>query len=212
MSQNQINPVLLARGISGIPESKSVSEFQERCGIASRRIALELLDFLSSRNIGKISGNRIEFDHKDKLRLALVALCRGCRPEILSSKIDWKDFELFTLLMLQKNAYRCEHNVSFTRPRIQIDLVAKYGRTCLIIDCKHWHGMSPSIMNRCANGQLRRAKVYLEKTKASFRLFPIIVTLNEMAPKAINGVPFVPISKLDGFLQDCQYFYPEVSG
>jgi Nuclease-related domain len=210
MRKFQVNPILLAQGIAGVPQSKTVSEFLEYCGITSRLTAFELLHFLTSMEIGRMSGNSIKFGPADKLNLVLIALKMGCRPEILSSKLNWKDFELFTFSILDKNHYRCEHNVSFTKPRVQIDIVAKYGSTCLIIDCKHWKSMTTTAMSLCANAQLKRAKVYLAKTRFPLRLFPVIVTLNELPLKLINGVPFVPISKLDAFLQNYQFFHQEI--
>lgn len=211
MSPAQINPVLLARGVAGIPDSKNIREFQQRCGITSHLTTLQLVHFLTSRDIGIKSGNSIRFSQGDKLKLLLLALSYGCRPEILSSKLNWKDFELFTSSMLEKNQYKSEHNVRFTKPTIQIDIVAKKGRDCLIIDCKHWRVMTYTAMSRCANTQLRRAKIYSAKTKTPSKVFPIIVTLNEFYFKVIDGVAYVPISKLGGFLQNDQFFHQEIS-
>jgi len=211
MACDKINPSLLAQAIPGIPQSKSMAEFQKRCGIKSSLTAMELLHFLNFRGVGTMSGLAIRFTRIDRLNVLLTALNHGCRPELLSSKLDWRDFEMFTSSILEKNEYHCKSNINFANPKVQIDVVAKLGRIGLVIDCKHWKIMTRAKMGEFADDQLRRTRIYIDKMNESSIMFPVIITLNELPDQVVDGVPFVSIAKLDSFLRNYEFYQDTIS-
>jgi hypothetical protein len=66
--------------------------------------------------------------------------------------------------------------------------------------------MGTSRMVLCANKQYFRAKVYADKKTDSGVSFPLVVTLYEQKLRIVNGVPFVPISKLDSFVTNFEEY------
>ena len=206
LSSCSVEPYLLIQAVSGIPHSTTVAEFQLATGIRSQSSALKLIRYLNENGIGRLWGNTVKFEIKDKLNLILNAMSSGCTPELLSSKLNWKDFELFTTLILEKNGYRIKTNINFGWPKIQIDVVGKLPSVCLIIDCKHWKCMPFNSMQKVAVGQIRRTQIYLQKRKIASATYPIIVTLNETKPMILNGVPFVPIASFNTFLVNHEFY------
>jgi hypothetical protein len=205
-----VNPLFLAKAIDGIPGSKSVLEFQSRCKISGFTTTIELLNFLVSKGIGKRSKTSLIFSEIDKLNLLLFLLQNGCDAKILSSRLSWKDFELFTSIILKQSNYLCEINVHLRRPRFQIDVVGRAGKTALFVDCKHWKNMSTSKRIECAHQQQRRARAYMKIYGNIKNGIPIIVTLNEPASRFVDRVPFVAINRLHMFLKDYDSFQDEI--
>ena len=203
LNPNYINHSLFAKALAGIPFSGTLEEFQFRCNISSTITARALLNHLQRRGVGRFSGTQIRFTPSDKLNVLIISLEEGCQPSQLSSKLDWKDFELLTTLILQRQSYNVKSNVQFTKPRVQIDIVAISGQVVLVIDCKHWKKMSTIKMVGCAIEQRRRAKIYFDKIRISSGIvIPLIVTLHELPQQIICKVPFVPIAKLYSFIKE----------
>jgi hypothetical protein len=205
-----LNLSLLAKAISGIPKSKSVPEFQSLSKIPSSTVTKELLDFLASKGIGRRSNTTLIFSQADKLNLLLLLIQSGCDAKLLSSKLDWRDFEIFTSIILEQTSYYCKTNVHLRKPRFQIDIVGVAGKTALIVDCKHWKDMPAHTRYECATQQRRRARAYRRFDEKIRVTVPIVVTLNEQTQKFVNGVPFIAINRLRAFLIDCDAFQDEI--
>lgn len=205
-----LDPSLLAQAIYGIPDSKNVMEFQNRCRIKSKSTAIDLLKFLNRNGIGESSCSQVYFSRIDKLNLLLFALEYGCDATLLSSKLDWRDFEAFSTIMLEQAGYACKTNITIKKPRFQIDIIAKINRTALIIDCKHWKKMSTTEGDEWANKQYVRTKWYLKTDKHIRIAIPIIVTLYEYSCHFKNKMPFVPISKFRSFLAEYTLYQDQI--
>lgn len=206
LNSGRINPSLLALALEGIPTSTTIREFQTSCGLTSRITTCSLLQFLHEKGVGYLNGTRLGFSPADKLKVLLVALELGCSLDLLSSRLSWRDFELFASAILERHGYRSVTNICFRNPRIQIDVVSKLGRIALVIDCKHWKKMSRSGMIQCANLQYLRTKIYVGKMHNLIYAFPLVVTLYELPHKIIEGVPFIPISKLHSFVTNLELY------
>lgn len=163
---------------------------------------MELLNFLNSKGIGKLSSTHVSFSLLDKLNLTLLAMRSGCDLGFLSSRLNWKDFEIFTTLILERTAYTCQTNIHVVKPRAQIDVVAISTGVALIIDCKHWKAMSTKKMIECASQQRKRAKIYMKNQKKLNVGIPLIVTLYDSSQPLINKVPIVSIGRLRSFLMN----------
>lgn len=205
-----MNPSLLAQAILGIPSSKSILEFQSTCKISSYTSAKELIDFLINNGIGNFSNARVNFSPKDKLKLTLLALQHGCELGLISSQLDWRDFELFTTAILERTKYTCYTNIQMVKPRCQIDVVAVSREAALIIDCKHWKIMPTKNMITCANQQCNRAKSYMKKQKKLNIGIPLIVTLHEAPHALVKKVPFVSIGRLRSFVENFSLYEDQI--
>lgn len=205
-----MNPLLLTKAVAGIPGCKTVLEFQSRCKIPSFATTIELLNFLVSNGIGKRSKSKLNFSEIDKLNLLLFLLRNGSDTKILSSRLDWRDFELFTTIILQQENYFCQTNIHLRKPRFQIDIVGRAGNRALFVDCKHWKDMSETKRIECAYQQQKRARAYMKIDRNIKIGIPIIVTLNEPPGRFVDRVPFVAINRLHMFLKDYDTFQDEI--
>lgn len=205
-----MNLLLLSKAIAGIPGSKNVLEFQSRCKIPSFATTIELLNFLVSNGIGKRSKSKLNFSEIDKLNLLLFLLRNGSDTKILSSRLNWRDFELFTTIILQQENYFCQTNIHLRKPRFQIDIVGRAGNRALFVDCKHWKDMSETKRIECAYQQQKRARAYMKIDRNIKTGIPIIVTLNEPTSRFVDRVPFVAINRLHMFLKDYDTFQDEI--
>ena len=197
-----INNELLVRSLVAMPNKLTLEKFQQLCEITSRATAEELVNYLVYLGIGEFSDNSVSFSEKDKLDTILLAMKQGCDLERLSRKIRWKDFELFTSLLIESAGYSYERNVVFTNPRIQIDVIGFYHKIALLIDCKHWMKIHGFNISKFSSNQIRRAEVFLDKRKDVESAIPIIVTLHEYDYSFFDKIPIVPISRFKEFLQN----------
>lgn len=197
-----INNELLVRSLVAMPNKLTLESFQQFCEITSRATTVELVNYLINSGIGEFSDNSVTFSEKDKLDTILLAMKQGCDPELLSKKIQWNDFELFTSLLIESAGYSYERNVVFTNPRIQIDVIGFYRKIALLIDCKHWMEIHGFNISKFSSNQIRRAKIFLDKRKDVESAIPIIVTLHEYDYSFFEKIPIVPISKFKEFLQN----------
>lgn len=203
-----INNELLVKSLVAMPNSLTLDRFQKLCEITSKSTTRELLDYLVDSGIGQLSDGLIHFSSNDKIETILLAINRGCDPEGLSKKIQWKDFEIFTSQLVESAGYSFERNVVFTNPRIQIDVIGFYHKTALLIDCKHWMKVHGFNIAKFTSNQIRRAEIFLDRRKNIESAIPIIVTLHEYNCNFFHRVPIVPISKFKEFLQDFA-LYPD---
>lgn len=189
-----------------MPNILTLDRFQKLCEITSKATTMEVVDYLVDQGIGQLSDGSVVFSCKDKLETILLAMNKGCDPERLSKKIQWKDFELFTSQLIESAGYSIERNVVLTKPRIQIDVIGFYQKTALLIDCKHWMKIYGFNIAKFSSNQIRRAEIFLEKRKDIESAIPIIVTLYEYNCNFFDRVPIVSISKFKEFLQNFPFY------
>ena len=127
--------------------------------------------------------------------------------ENLSSKLDWKQFEGFCELAIKSFGYSTIRNYRLKKPRLEIDLIAFRGKIAFAADCKHWkRTVGQSAMLRVAEMQIERCKrvVAVEEFE---EIIPIILTLHEESIHLLeNGVPLVPIRKIQDFMLNWDAF------
>jgi hypothetical protein len=204
--QVSINDELLIRSLVAMPNNLSIDKFQELCEIMSRTTTKELLTYLIGLGIGHLSKDSVSFSEKDKLDTILLVMKQGSDPQHLSKKLRWKDFELFTCIIIKSAGYTFERNVVFNKPRIQIDVIGFYHKIALLIDCKHWMKIYDFNVSRFSLNQIKRARIFLDKRKEIEAVIPIIVTLHESQCSFFDKIPIVPISKFMQFLQNFPFY------
>jgi Holliday junction resolvase-like predicted endonuclease len=195
-----MHPELLARALSGISPETTAEEFRVRASMISKPIAENVLDFLSNNGIGTLSGSKILFSNEDRIKIAILAIKMGCDIEQISKKLTWKDFEALASKILKLSGYKTAIHVTFSKPRMEIDVVGIKSKFAITVDCKHWKHDSIAILSFYTKRQIERTKILLvKKSNISFAI-PIILTLHSTKVRFIKGTPIVPITEFKSFL------------
>jgi len=214
-----VHRVLLAKAVRAVsPQVITLEEFQSKSGIVSRTTAKDVLEYIVNNGIGKSTSNRSQylFSKADKMKLAMLALQRGCDIESISKSVSWKDFEALGSEILSLCGYLTRTNIRLSKPRrIEIDVIGVNQKLAIVADCKHWRRYSISSISSYAEKQAQRTKILLKakgRTKQGCiaRGIPIILTLYSMDVEFIDGVPIVPISKFKSFIEDVSLHLSEI--
>ena len=211
--------VLLAKAVRAVsPQEITLEEFQYKSGIVSRTTAKDVLEYIVNNGIGSSTSNRSQylFSKADKMKLAMLALQRGCDIESISKSVSWKDFEALASEILSLCGYLTRTNIRLSKPsRIEIDVIGVSQKLAIVADCKHWRRYSISSISSYAEKQAQRTKILFKakgRTKQGYiaRAIPIILTLYSMDVEFIDGVPIVPISKFKSFIEDVSVHLSEI--
>jgi hypothetical protein len=215
----KVHRVLLAKAVRAVsPQEITLEDFQSKSGIVSRTTAKDVLEYIVNNGIGKSTSNRSQylFSKADKMKLAMLALQRGCDIESISKSVSWKDFEALASEILSLCGYLTRTNIRLSKPRrIEIDVIGVNQKLAIVADCKHWRRYSISSISSYAEKQAQRTKILLKakgRTKQGYiaRGIPIILTLYSMDVEFIDGVPIVPISKFKSFIEDVSLHLSEI--
>lgn len=174
-----------------------------RCG--SKRRALSRLSELNA-SMGLPEGAE---GGRALVALALVSL--GLDLERVARLLTWQEFEEFCAQILVASGFRVTRNVTLSKPRRQIDIIAESETLTLSIDCKHWNAShSSSSLGTMAEKQIERTSVYKKKRSTALPFLPVIVTLFAAQARLVRGVPVVPLLALRSFLSSVSRFDGEL--
>jgi hypothetical protein len=154
-----------------------------------------------------------------RIDLAKKAIQLGANIAEIVELLTWKDFEGFVASVLIENSYDC---VESYRRRgnsliqgMEIDVIGVRGGTIIAIDAKMWgiRNNKASALKRAAEKQKDRTKKLSEDldslsrkigkmTSREYNIFPAIVTWLVEEVELHEGVPVVPIFKLNSFILD----------
>jgi hypothetical protein len=138
-----------------------------------------------------------------KVLRAIAACVVGALPEDASEYLGWKDFEHFCAALFRARGYSVTENLTLTKPRAQIDLLARSPRLALVVDCKHWaRERGPSAMARVALAQAERAKLVRKRMKEVEPMAVVIVVLSNEQTRMTEGAAVVPVRTLSAFLDE----------
>jgi hypothetical protein len=124
--------------------------------------------------------------------------------EIVSEEGIWQNFERLAGFIFEKNDFRVTVNTVKTanKKRRQFDVIARKGNQTILIECKKWSG------NRYRLSALKRAIVQHKERTLFYEsitdedAIPVIVTLIEEDIRVYEGVPIVPVRKLNSFIDE----------
>ena len=215
-----MHPVLLGKAVSAVSAQEiTLDEFQAQSGIVSRTTAKDVLEYIVNNGIGipTSTRNHYLFSKADRMKLAMLALQRGCDIESISKSISWKDFEALASEILSLYGYLTKTNIRLSKPsRIEIDVIGiNNNKLAIVADCKHWKRYSLSSISSYAEKQIERTKI-LSRAKRRTKqdniahAIPIILTLYSVDVEFIDGVPIVPISKFKSFIEDVSLYLSEI--
>ena len=122
----------------------------------------------------------------------------------VSTEVVWQNFERLTAFIFEKNNFQAATNTVKTlkKKRRQYDVIAKTNSKTFLVECKKWAG------NRSRLSALKKA-IEMHKERTEFYRFltredavPIVVTLVEEEIRSYEGVPIVPILRLNSFINE----------
>ncbi|MDE1764084.1 MAG: restriction endonuclease [Thaumarchaeota archaeon] len=170
--------------------------------------AVKILDNLMQNGIGTYENSLIQFEEHDRLKTSILAITMGAPIDEVSRFLKWQDFESLTAEILENRDFDTVRNVTFTKPRMQIDVIGIKSGVAVLIDCKHWNRMSQSALEQAVKKQVERTKLFVSKEKVQAAI-PAIVTLYQHETRFVERVPIIPIHQLDAF---CEEFYGNIDG
>ncbi|OLS30099.1 MAG: hypothetical protein ThorAB25_12010 [Candidatus Thorarchaeota archaeon AB_25] len=173
---------------------------------------LEILDLVQT-------DENFIIDRTQRIALAKLAVEQGASIGEIVELLTWKDFEGFVASILTANSYQCVE--SFRRRGnslmhgMEIDVIGVKGTTIITIDAKMWGIRSgkASALKKAAEKQKTRTKELSEEldrlakkmgklSPKEYQLLPVIVTWLVEEVELHEGVPVVPIFKLNSFILD----------
>jgi hypothetical protein len=124
--------------------------------------------------------------------------------EKVSVESAWQNFEKLAAFIFEQNDFRVRVNTvkTLNKKRRQYDVIAwKNGKTYLV-ECKKWAGnrYRLSALIKAIEQHKERTAFYVDVTNED--AIPVIVTLIEEQILVHEGVPIVPVSKLNGFIRE----------
>lgn len=201
----QINEVVESSKMCRSLVEESLLKLQERCAVV-------------------LSGQQIRLSLEQRLRIAELAIAVGADPERIARELRWQEFETFADQVLAREGFATLNHFVFKESgrRFEIDVMAAKEPIVLCVDCKHWHhGWAPSKIAAAARNQLLRV---LRLSQAfpiggrklpsgswrSVRLLPAVLTLADVSPKLIDGVPIVSALRFRSFLSEINPWLDEL--
>lgn len=173
--------------------------------------------------VNQESDGRWILTREQRIAIALKAISVGVEPETVVMNMTWKDFEGLIAQVLTENNYDCTE--SFRRrgtkleEGMEIDVIGVKGDSILVIDAKMWglRKYKVSALIEAVKKQIIRTERLADQldnltTRLSnlkprrYSLYPIMVTWLVEDVKFYEGVPVVPIFKLNAFLQELSRF------
>ena len=122
----------------------------------------------------------------------------------VSKEVVWQNFEKLAAFIFEENDFLTKTNTVKTsnKKRRQYDIIAKKYNKVFLIECKKWSGnrYRLSALKTATKQHKERTEFYQNLTKEN--AVPIIVTLIEEEIKLYDGIPIVPISKLNSYINE----------
>ncbi|MGY5854124.1 MAG: hypothetical protein RTU92_11195 [Candidatus Thorarchaeota archaeon] len=158
-------------------------------------------------------------DRRTRIELAMTAISRGIETESVVAHLTWKDFEGFVASVLEEHNYRCVE--SFRRKGnssirgMEIDVIGVKTNTILSIDAKMWgirKSKASSLKSAAEKQIVRTVRLCSEISRISekigeikpgtYKMIPLIVTWFVEDVEFHDGVPILPLAKLNSFILD----------
>jgi len=178
---------------------------------------------LRERGAVALAGEEIQVSLEQRLRIAELAIAIGADPEKVARELRWQEFEAFADQVLAREGFATLNHFVFKESgrRFEIDVIAAKEPVVLCVDCKHWHGWAPSKIAAAARNQLLRVLCLSQAlplpgrnlpsgTWCSVRLLPVVLTLADVSPKLIDGVPIVSALRFRSFLSEINPWVDEL--
>ena len=124
--------------------------------------------------------------------------------EQVSKEAVWQNFEVLVGFIFGANDFQVNVNKvrTFNKKRRQYDVIAKKNNRTYLVECKKWSGnrYRLSALKKAIQHHKERTEFYRNLTEED--LIPIIVTFIEEDIKFYEGMPIIPILRLNSFINE----------
>ncbi|MGA2105927.1 restriction endonuclease [Methanoregula sp.] len=118
----------------------------------------------------------------------------------------WQSFEKLAAFIFEKNGFATTVGTVKTRNRHrrQYDVIARKNGKTLLVECKQWSGSRYrlSALKKAVIQHRERTLFYENITNEN--AVPVIVTLIEEEIRIFEGVPLVPVHRLNAFIGELE--------
>jgi Holliday junction resolvase len=123
---------------------------------------------------------------------------------VVSEEVVWQNFERLAAFIFEKNNFRVKVNTvkTWQKTKRQYDVIAWKGNQTFLVECKKWAGnrYRLSAVKKAVEQHKERTTFYAAITHED--AIPLLVTLIEEEIRFYEGVPIVPIQKLNSFVNE----------
>jgi Holliday junction resolvase-like predicted endonuclease len=138
-----------------------------------------------------------------RMTRALAAIKAGASPEDVAKALDWREFESFCAALFKAKGFEVLENLTTTRPRTQVDLLARSASLTLVVDCKHWRrAMGTSSLATVVARQAKRTNLLRTKLRGLEPAVVVILSMTDEEARYVDGAAVVPIFALGDFLDN----------
>ncbi|RPI39521.1 MAG: hypothetical protein EHM53_05400 [Methanoregulaceae archaeon] len=118
----------------------------------------------------------------------------------------WQHFERLTAFIFEQNGFRVSVGTvkTLNRKRRQYDVIARKNGRTFLVECKRWSGSRYRLaaLKRAVVQHGERVQFYEEITAED--AVPVVVTLIEEEILVFEGVPLVPVHRLNAFISELE--------
>ena len=123
---------------------------------------------------------------------------------VVSEEVVWQNFERLAAFIFEKNNFRVKVNTvkTYQKTKRQYDVIAWKGNQTFLVECKKWAGnrYRLSAVKKAVEQHKERTTFYADITNED--AIPLLVTLIEEEIRFYEGVPIVPVQKLNSFVNE----------
>ena len=123
---------------------------------------------------------------------------------VVSEEVVWQHFERLAAFIFEKNNFSVKVNTVkiHNKTKRQYDVIAWKGNQTFLVECKKWAGnrYRLSAVKKAVEQHKERTTFY--ETITNEDAIPLLVTLIEEEIRLYEGVPIVPVQKLNSFVND----------
>ncbi len=124
--------------------------------------------------------------------------------ETVSGEVVWQNFERLAAFIFEKNDFRVTVNTvkTYQKKRRQYDVIARKSNQTFLVECKKWAGnrYRLSALKKAVEQHNERTTFYNSITSED--AIPLFVTLVEEEIHYYEGVPLVPVIRLNSFIHE----------
>jgi hypothetical protein len=123
---------------------------------------------------------------------------------IVSEETIWQNFERLAAFIFEKNDFTVTVNTvkTWNKKRRQYDVISRKSNRTFLVECKKWAGSRYrlSALKKAVEQHKERTTFFESITNED--AIPVVVTLIQEEIHMYEGVPIVPILKLNSFIHE----------
>jgi Restriction endonuclease len=125
----------------------------------------------------------------------------------------WQNFERLAAFILEENGFCVSVGTVKTRnrQRRQYDVIARKNGRTLLVECKRWSGSRYRLSALMRAVVQHRERTLFYKSVMNEDAVPVIVTLIEEEIRVYEGVPLVPVHRLNAFIGELDRYADDFS-